>query len=618
MERIPDEKQLEEMLANIVPAQSGRLDRRLAHAPWTPRAVARRRLINAAVFAVLSVALFVAVTPQGNAFAQGILQFFVRTENDTRPVPTLVSVVSTPGEPTADAAAIPFPETRLPFEETCGDLLFARCGLDEIRSMVAFPVKGLEATVDGLTFAGATGGPEQVMLTYTGENVNGTLTITQEPVSAGNQPTQQVAASAEVEPVSINGVAGEYVQGGWYSIDASAGVSWTADPFVQTLRWEADSVLYTLVFRAGKDTGSKLDKADLLYLAGQLTTGIDARASRERLQPVEIDQVSEQAGFEVLQPGWLPAQYVYDGAAYTPEQNTACLYYNYGAGDVPVLALAQRPAAGSSILSDITITTVDYNGQAITIPVVTEPLPVGGADGGQALLVSNGVNAGLLCPYEEFLANQALYWQADGKDYVVFGLIDQYQGGVFLSRLEMQRLAENLTGVSTIPEDRLDPARLLDLKEAASLAGFDLKAPTQMVAGIQFDHAAYLQGAMAATDRAAGESGEPAEAVNLIYTQAGKPTRGGIDYGLFITQASGALRSLEEVSGWGGFEPVSINGQTGLYRKICYDTATGGTDCRQELYWDENGTGYGFNLYLPGALEKEAFFAIAESMEVIR
>jgi hypothetical protein len=615
MNHILDEKQLEEMLENSVPAQTGRLEQRLAHAPWTPHAAARRRLINATVFAVLAAALFVAVTPQGHTFAQSILQFFVRTESDTRPVPTLVSVISVTGTPEYQTSHA-FPETRLPFEETCGDLLHPRCSLGEIRAMVAFPVKGLQATVDGLTFEGATGGPEQVMLVYTGEHVNGGLTIAQEPASASSQQSQQVAASAAVETVSINGAAGEYVQGSWYSIDAKDGVSWTADPFVQTLRWEADSVLYSMVFRAGKDTGSKLDKDDLLYLAEQLTTGIDAHASRERLQPVEIEQISEQAGFTVIKPGWLPSEYVFLGGAYTPEQKTACLYYRYGAGDLPVLAVAERSATGSSILDDITTPTANFEGKEINIPIVTEAVEVGGAEGGQALLISNGVNTSKLCPNQDLVANQALYWQSAGKDYIIFGLIDQYQSGVFISRLEMQRLAENLTGVTTIAEDRVDPQRLQKVEEASSLAGFAVKAPTQMVAGIQFDHAVYLEGAVA-SDRAAGEAGKPAEVVNLIYTRVEKPTRGGIDYGLLITEVSGALRPLEEVYGWGGFEYVAINGQTGLYRKMCWDGVTGNTDCRQELYWDENGIGYGFNLYLPGALEKDEFFAIVKSMQVI-
>ncbi len=270
MKPIPDEKQIEEMLTNLAPEPNGRLERRLAHAPWTPRMVTHHLLINtAAVCAFLAVVLFIASTPQGHAFAQSILQFFVRTEGDTRPVPTLVSMVPTPGA-TGDDSANPALGTRLPFEETCGDILHARCGLDEIRAMTTFPISGLVNTVDGLTFAGATGGPEQVMLVYTSESVNGALTITQEPAGEGSEAVRQVAASADVETVSIDGVEGEYVQGSWLSIDTGKGIAWTADPFVQTLRWQAGSVLYTMVFRAGKDIGSKLDKADMLYLAGQL------------------------------------------------------------------------------------------------------------------------------------------------------------------------------------------------------------------------------------------------------------------------------------------------------------------------------------------------------------
>ncbi len=613
MNPIPDEKQIEEMLERIAPAQVGHLEQRLANAPWTARGIARRRLINTALVTGLVVVLLIAATPQGQALAQSILQFFVRTESDTRPVPTLVSQAAVSNTLDEELTGS-FPDSRLHFEETCGDLLTPHCSLSEIRSMVTFPVMGLQNMQDGLVFQGATGGPQQVALVYTGDNVNGSLTLVQEPVGEDGPPSPQVAASTRVETVFINGITGEYVQGSWFSIDNEDGISWTDNPFVQTLRWETDSMVYSLVFRAGKDTGITLNKDDLLYLAGQLTVEVDARAAIEPLPAMEIEQISEQAGFTVIQPGWLPGEYAFLGAGYIPEQNAACLYFTYASGDAPVLAIAQRPTSGVSILDDISISTVDWNGQTISIPIVTEPVEIGGAEG-QGLLISNGVNASKLCPQLGFTANQALYWQRDGKDYIIFGLIDQFQGGVFISKLEMQRLAENLTGISIIPEDQIDPQRLLSVEAASSLAGFDLKTPTQMVAGVQFNHAVHLVGAVS-TDRSAGEAEKPAEEVNFIYTPLDESTHAGIDYNFQITQASGWLRPLNEIYAWGGFEYVTINGQTGVYRKMCWDAMTGGTDCRQELYWDENGIGYGFNLYLPGALDKEEFFAIAESMEI--
>jgi hypothetical protein len=590
----PDEKQIEQLLENSSLTPGARLDRRLTNAPWTPQAVARRRFVNAAVFAVLTLVVLLAVTPQGRAFAQNIFRYFTRTEGDTRPVPTVA--LADPNKP----APTSLPVKRLPFEETCGDLFTPRCTVNQIRSMVDFQISGLEATPDQVDFVGATGGPEQVTLVYAGEGLNGMLMLSEQPANPNSQQLQ-VAASATIETVFVGGVTGEYVQGGWFSLDTDDDISWNPDPTVQTLRWEANGILYTMSFRAAKmGSGILLDKSAMLDLAGNLT--VDVVNAPEPTPAVGLDQISAQAGFTVFQPTWMPKGYVFLEAAYIPGQNTACLYYTMQGGDnSPVLAIAERPADADSILEDITSTAADVNGQQVEIHIVTELLNVGGVDGGQAVLASNGVNAGLLCPHKDFIANQALYWESDGKDFVVFGLLDQYQGGVFVSHLDMQRIAESLTGVITIPADQIDPGHLNTVKDADTLASFDVKAPTQMAVGVQFDHAAYSDDGQAKT-------------IRLVYTP-GSPTRGGIDYGFFITQAKGTIRTLDEVYLWGGFDHATVNGQDALYRKMCWDTPQGVTDCYQELYWDENDIGYDIMAYFPGALEKDKFLAIAESMK---
>lgn len=610
MTQIPDENQVEQMLAQIPLEPGAHLERRLSNAPWTPRVVARKRLVTAALVGLLALALFTAITPQGRAFAQGILQFFARTENNTRPVPTL-ALASNPAVPSqAPVSSIIGP--RLPFEDDCGDIYSARCGMDEIRALVNFPVKGLRETAQDLVFSGATGGPEQVILLYHSDSVNGLLLVFAEPADAANP--LPVAASAEVEVVSINGVPGEYVQGAWYSIgDVNGGISWTAESFAKTLRWDDDAVRYTMTFRAAKDTGVPLEKSDLLYMAERMTTEAVEIADTSA-QPMEIQEISQQAGFTVVEPGWIPGGYSLLKAAYTSEQNAACLYYRYGEGVLPVLTIAQRLAT-DSILEDITISAVDGNGQRIAIPVLTESVVIGGA---QAVLISNGVSSGTLCPDKDFAGNQALYWQSNGKDYVIFGLINQYKGGVFLSRLEMLRLAENLTGVSTLSEGDLDPERLRSAAEAQSLAGFEVKSPSQMVAGLHLDHAAFYlaseENSRTLIEGPFDLAGGQTETVVFVYTPEGKPTRGGHDYGLFITQSAGDIRTLEEIHGWGGFDEVTINGQAAEYRLLCWDTLTGDTECHQELYWHENGIGYAFFAYLPGALERDVLIVIAESM----
>jgi hypothetical protein len=407
-----------------------------------------------------------------------------------------------------------------------------------------------------VNFIGATGGPEKITLLYAGEGLNGTILLSEERASSPVQPWQ-VGASATVESVSVGEATGEYVQGSWFSIDANDGVAWNPDEFVQTLRWEAKGIRYTMVFHAGKmGTGILLDKTTMLDLASHLTIETIAE---EPTPSMDIQQLTALAGFPVLEPAWLPVGYIFLDTTYSAEYQTACLYYSLKGGDnSPVLAIAEIATDKASILDNITTTVVQVDGQEVEIPIVTESLSVGGADGGQAVLASNGVNAGNLCPYQNFVSNRALFWRANGKSFVIFGLLDQYQGGAFVSRLEMQHLAESLNGVITIPADVLDPERLRFVEEAETLAGFDVKAPTQMISGVQFDHAVIVDF-------------DQLREVRLIYT-LGTPTRGGIDYGFFITQGTGAIRTLEEVYGWGGYEYVSIDGQTALYRKaLCWD-----------------------------------------------
>lgn len=74
MKRIPNEKQIEELLESFPPTTSNQLDQRLSRAPWLPQPIARRRIINAIALAILTVAILITVTPQGQAFAQSIIR----------------------------------------------------------------------------------------------------------------------------------------------------------------------------------------------------------------------------------------------------------------------------------------------------------------------------------------------------------------------------------------------------------------------------------------------------------------------------------------------------------------------------------------------------------------
>jgi hypothetical protein len=240
------------------------------------------------------------------------------------------------------------------------------------------------------------------------------------------------------------------------------------------------------------------------------------------------------------------------------------------------------------------------NGKQIEIPMDASPLPVGGAEGGMAQFMGNGVAAGKLCSYPGLISNRALVWKANGKGYVIFGLLDQYQGHGFISHLEMQRLAESLTGVNTIPAGTLDPERLRTIEDAQTLAGFPVKEPTQMLAGMYFDHAV-----VRASDKL--------KEVYLVYT--GAPNGDGRRYGFFFSQAVGETQSMQETFLAGGYENLTIAAQPGIYREICWsNNLSGATECNQEATWFDGGTRFDIQAYLPGAMEKSAYLSIAGSM----
>lgn len=592
----PDEKEIAALFEGFLPASSARLEHLLSDAPWTARKVARRRVMGAALAVLAAAALLMAATPQGRALAQELLDFFVHTESNTQAVPTVANVAEV-----AAAADQPQPllqDAQMPFQAECGDIYVARCSLGQISQMVDFPIQALPESADGPSFLGATGGPQRIILTYMQTSVNGTILLFEEPQDADGQP-RPVGVSAQIEEVRVNDHEGQYVQGTWYSIGADDGISWTSEPFAQTLAWTQDEVQFTMVFRAGKDVGRLLDKADLIDLAQQLTTDLPASAALTPSRSVDLQALSRQAGFEVDTPEQLPKGYQLFDASFNAEQSTACLFYTYGDGVIPTMAIAQRLSSFGDIQEDITITMVDVDGVQVIIPVVPEPMPMEAASGGQATLISNGVQAGQVCPYPDYHANQALYWQSGDKTFVVFGLINQHQGGVFLTYLEMQRLAQDLLGMQLT--EQVDPGRLDSVDAAQGLASFEVKAPTQMVAGLHLDHIAYIKN-------------DYEETVKVSYVPNGVPTHGGIDYGLFITQAAGEAPGLDDVEQWGGFEPASVNGQFALYRLGCWETPSGRTDCSQELYWYEGGVTYNLLFNFPGALEPDQLILIAESL----
>jgi len=254
MKPILDEKQLEELLKQAAPRTTGSLEKRLASAPWNTQVFNRRRSIQATTLAIVLVTVIFAISPQGAALAQDILQFFTRTESDTFYVPY---------------EDVPFEDTTA-FHETCGIAIFPKCSVEQIRGMVDFEVKEIGVIPEALYFVGSTGGPDFVELKYGYEDRrDGNLSVGVEAVGRPSAIGTGIAAkSADIESVQIGALPAEYYTGILFQ-DEQGNVTWQPNDPTMTLRWEDRGSTYTLVYYS---TTIPLTKEDLIALAATMTT----------------------------------------------------------------------------------------------------------------------------------------------------------------------------------------------------------------------------------------------------------------------------------------------------------------------------------------------------------
>jgi hypothetical protein len=256
-------------------------------------------------------------------------------------------------------------------------------------------------------------------------------------------------------------------------------------------------------------------------------------------------------------------------------------------------------------LEDLQVSAV-YNGQPVEVVVDRRAVAIGGATGGLGELAITGVDTSRLCGGETQHANMSLFWGVDGLGYALFGSLDQYDGRGFLTTMEMQRVAEGLTGIPAIAADAVDPGRLASAADAENLAGFDVREPTRLPDGISFSYAAYREG----TDADAPE-------VFLLYLASTRDSIGR-SHGYLIAQTTGAPNTLEEVARGGGYEWITVHGEPAVYRQMCWDATAEGLDasCNLELSWLEDGIRVDILGNLPGAeVSREALLEMAESMQ---
>jgi hypothetical protein len=420
------------------------------------------RRIPRAAFALLIIVLLLVlafITPQGRAFAQNILRFFIRSESDALAVPASEPVNwvdLTPGVPLPTKT--PLPPIAI-FADECGDIGSPTCTVEQIRNKVDFTVKEPANIPEGLYFIGATGGPDNIYLLYYYENQSGSLSITVERWAGAPSPQADlIGASATVEEVKIGNLTGEYFKGIFAYKDGDTTATWDPGFGNETLRWVDDGISYTMQYSYPP---MPLNKEGMAALAESMTT--DPIAKLPMPVPTEdpyawdpreywnlsVHEAEQQAGFKLILPAKMPDILSFVGANYDAKVNIVGVHYRLELPGMPpnsdgiVLRQQVAPNPSGCVLCDISVG--DYNkleGDTNYIMVVPpnanlETVQIGTVTGKYV----QGVWSGTDCCGWQWDPNpymKTLRWWSDGKAFELSYM------GMEIEKADMIKIAESL------------------------------------------------------------------------------------------------------------------------------------------------------------------------------
>ena len=253
----PSAEQVENLLRSIQPKPSSRLYHRLAKSPWQPKP----SLFKSQKWgvAILLLACFLVATimisPPLRAMARNWIMYFLPDRRDSIQI-SLGDLG--PQELYQYAAPENFPDS-----------------IDQVSKRAGFSVRLPATLLPEMSLVGARyeENSATVVLLYKGAGYN--LFLSERPIDVG-QEYFTIGASAVVEEVSIDGIRGEYVSGGWIKqpvlttslpdTTQDLPVQWDASLPQHTLRWQAEGYAYQL-----RSTGSlSPEKSDLIVLAEAL------------------------------------------------------------------------------------------------------------------------------------------------------------------------------------------------------------------------------------------------------------------------------------------------------------------------------------------------------------
>lgn len=584
--------------------------------PMKPQLPHQNRLRLAAFLAlafVVAAGIFLA-TPQGQAWAQSArtfaARFFHQRDSDllpTGPTPTAVTPMPLVHASTQNAAP-----AATPTPPGCDMISNAHCSIAEIQPKVPFPIRQFSRLPQDVYFRGAVMDHQRATLVY-GCPAGCLILLSQEPMNEQTAPPW-VGASAQVKTVPIqtaNGpIQGEYVQGIYSNHTDPSTVTWDSDAQNFMLAWEESGIYHFIqwLMPVNGPAAQKPDESLLIELAQTLTTSTPQALNLSRL--ASAGDASLAAGFPVKTPADLPKGWNENYFTVEPETGFVCLsYFSDGSMDRehPRLFLRQSISTPPSSLPPSDPKSQNFR---------QETVAVGGADdGGQYtrgfFIAPKNACGGI----SEFSAmNEALTWQADGYSFEIFGEVDNFSS-FSVTQMDLVRMAESLTGVSTIPKDQPDPGHLWSLAEVEQYTGQHVLSPAVLpetygfVTGVVTENQILLS----------YQSTEP----TALDTMQSKPRI----YLYQCSQTQGAedpcRQDLAEIPEEAR-EAVQINGISGVYAKGMAGSSpetnwekqwyTDDMFHTRRLFWQANGVSFRLEVLFGEGIDQDQMIKIAGSI----
>jgi hypothetical protein len=352
----PDENKIEELLGKIQPAPSEHFQQRMKRALWRMEqekgvemtARNRRLKIAVATVTVFIIAVWIA-TPQGRAWAQQLLQFFVRTESDQLPP--------------LSWQLTPFPSPTIPAPTLSVATAEEQIGFD-VREFIAAPA--------GLTLQGARLAGKVIYIDYASDD--GTCRLTLAQALNSDYPDADIwsqFAAENIQMVQVGEVKGELAHD---PTNAVARLRWQqpddGNP-PPTLIGSADgqpgTLSLELIQSCASASPAHLNDESLVRLA-QKTVHTPYGDPL-----IGIEQAENQVGFSALQlPDQNEGAYTLAGASADSQYRLLTLVYNSPDGSAVqsgrTFTLKQWPTTEPVETCDL-CAAIGASAQVETIPV---------------------------------------------------------------------------------------------------------------------------------------------------------------------------------------------------------------------------------------------------------